>query len=216
MRIKKLLAGVLAGAMALSTMVIGVVADPGTINGQIVFNGYTTGWGGWNGYCSDYDVTTFTATVQDIMDANSITDIDEFGGALVQMWNVEEEFTCYYEISINGELFDSGILDVETASGSQFAQINGPTYGGDVTDVTDEITVTLSTTYDTTLTEEISADDVELATSYEVTLANSEGTETTITNNTYFEDDGKYYIGVDITDIPADETVTITSVEMIY
>lgn len=68
------------------------------------------------------------------------------------------------------------------------------------------------TAYDTTLTYAITEADLS-ADSYVVTLTNKAGQTAAIEGNTYFVEDGKYYIGVDISDIPADEEVTITGVE---
>lgn len=72
--------------------------------------------------------------------------------------------------------------------------------------------VAAKTSYDATLTYAISEADLA-ADSYVVTLTNKAGQSAAIEGNTYFVEDGKYYIGVDVSDIPADEEVTISGVE---
>ncbi|MDE6725735.1 MAG: hypothetical protein K2J79_09035 [Ruminiclostridium sp.] len=95
MNLKKILTGVVAGAMAVSSLALNAFAEAektevDTSKWQIAAQGYTTSWGGWQSATSDEGVLTLETTVGKIMEANSIDDIKDFGGFNVQVWHIAE------------------------------------------------------------------------------------------------------------------------------
>ena len=67
---------------------------------NVAVNGFTTAWGGWTSVSTEAGVLTVTTTVQDVMDANGITDIAEFGGFILQVWNAADADTWSWEMTI--------------------------------------------------------------------------------------------------------------------
>ena len=67
---------------------------------KIVANGFTPSWGGWKSAEGTEGKLDFTCTIKDIMDANSITDIDDFGGFIAQTWGVPLGDKVSYAIRI--------------------------------------------------------------------------------------------------------------------
>lgn len=114
MKFKKVLAGVCAGAMVMGMSVMPVCADDSTATWNVAFNGFNTSWGGWSSVSGEAGVLELEATVQDIMDANGITDITEFGGYIFQVWNTELGDQIEYTLTVNGEVYKEGTHTVAT------------------------------------------------------------------------------------------------------
>ncbi|MDE6728095.1 MAG: hypothetical protein K2J80_09195 [Oscillospiraceae bacterium] len=55
---------------------------------KIAANGFTPSWGGWKSVEGTEGKLDFTCTIKDIMDANKISDIADFGGFIAQAWGV--------------------------------------------------------------------------------------------------------------------------------
>lgn len=78
-------------------------------------NGFTKDWNGWSGCSADAGTLNFVCTIQDIMNANNITDIADFGGFIAQVWNG----TVGAEVSYT--------VIIEAADGTQKAKDSGTT-----------------------------------------------------------------------------------------
>lgn len=74
----------------------------------VAYNCFTYEWGGWNGVTSEEGVLELSATVQELMDSISVTDISEFGGLLLQVWNTEADIEIDWTITITPENSTSG------------------------------------------------------------------------------------------------------------
>lgn len=78
-------------------------------------NGFTTAWGGWKGCSADAGTLNYTCTIQDVMNAISVTDIADLGGIIAQVWNGTVGAKVSYTVII------------EAADGTQKAKDSGTT-----------------------------------------------------------------------------------------
>ena len=80
---------------------------------KAAFNGFSTSWTGWSGVGSAEGVLTCSATVKEIMTANSITDIADFGGLIYQVWNAPEGATVKYSLLLAEAAEEGGEVEEE-------------------------------------------------------------------------------------------------------
>ncbi len=112
------------------TATISSANDEDTSEWIIAINPFDTEWGGWNAVCAESGETSFSTTVQDIMDSISCTDVSQLGGFLLQVWNTTENVTIDWELTIE-YADDSGENEDEdepmNPEGGEFSQatING-------------------------------------------------------------------------------------------
>ncbi|MDE7302486.1 MAG: Ig-like domain-containing protein [Oscillospiraceae bacterium] len=90
---------------------------------KIAANGFTPSWGGWKSVEGTEGKLDFTCTIQDIMDANKITDIADFGGFIAQAWGVPLGDKVSYAIRI--EAADGTVKANDT--GTYTVVVNGGT-----------------------------------------------------------------------------------------
>ena len=233
MKLKKLFAGVLAGAMVLGCSVMpssaattldavtsgstgtilessSTTIDLTTADTIVVHaNCSDTGWG-WNNGSFVAQTTTSWAWIQ-VQYGGSECDGQSWfpSGSVV----VSEAGDFDVTVSLAGYVGEGFNLLYSTEA-SAFSVTSVDIYAGSTLLATweDGTWTAAPSTYDTTLTYEITEDNLA-ASSYTVTLTNTDGDTTTYTNNTYYVSGSSYYIGIDITDIPSDQTVSITSVD---
>ncbi|MCI9074054.1 MAG: hypothetical protein HFH80_14920, partial [Lachnospiraceae bacterium] len=115
---------------------------------QLAFNGFARDWSGWNSVSGDTGKLEFSATVQDIMDINQITDISDFGGFLFQIWHVNSKYngrTYSYKLNINGVTCreGNGTIQCSEYNSTDVVQISADDYTFSPNDtITGVITVT--------------------------------------------------------------------------
>lgn len=105
MKLKKVLSGFVSAAIAVTTLAVtpavANAADaPDTSGWQVVLLGFNTGWSGWSGTNSTAGVLEHSATVQEIMDANKITDLSNFGGCALQVWGANIGDEIIYTLTV--------------------------------------------------------------------------------------------------------------------
>ena len=74
--------------------------DEDTSAWKLAFNCYDSTWGGWNGPYGDAGVLEFSATIQEMMDSISVTDVEQFGGFIFQVWNCQVGDEINWTLSI--------------------------------------------------------------------------------------------------------------------
>ncbi|MBD5138208.1 MAG: Ig-like domain-containing protein [Ruminococcus sp.] len=94
-----------------------------TSDWQIAANGFTPSWGGWESVKGTVGKLDFTCTIKDIMDANGIDDIADFGGFIAQTWFVPLGDKVSYAIRI--EAADGTVKADDT--GTYTVVVNGGT-----------------------------------------------------------------------------------------
>ena len=72
--------------------------DIDTTEWMVAFNSSAS----WAGVNSAQGTLTFNTTIQDLMDANSITDVEKIGDVSLQIWTPKIDDTVSYELKING------------------------------------------------------------------------------------------------------------------
>ena len=119
-----------------------------TSSWQLAFNGFSRDWSGWNSVNGDAGKLEFSATIQDIMDINQITDISDFGGFLFQIWHVNSKYngrTYSYKLDINGSTHreGSGTIQCSEYNSTDVVQISADDYAFSPSDtISGVITVT--------------------------------------------------------------------------
>ena len=153
---KRLLCVLLSVLMVVAMLPMGVVADDAdTSSWQLALLGFDGNYSGWTA-SSETKASTgslkLSATVQAMMDANSIESIDSFGGFQAQIWNLsstDEGATYDYVISVNGEelLTGSGTVEVSEYNATSITQVtseNAFSYGSHEFATDDTVTVVIS------------------------------------------------------------------------
>lgn len=131
-------------------------------NGYIpAINGFNSSWGGWQAAQGSWvnagENGSITATVQDIMDANSITSIDDFGGLIFQIWGTTgDSFDWTFEIQQAGtvemEPNQTYVQTTEDGSAARFVMLISEELAENSSEVSFEISngtssVTKTSTY---------------------------------------------------------------------
>ncbi len=75
---------------------------------SVAYNCFTSEWGGWRFVNSESGVLELSTTVQELMDVLDITDISEFGGFLLQVWNTEADIEIDWTLTITPDNSTSG------------------------------------------------------------------------------------------------------------
>ena len=219
MRIKKLFAGVLAGAMALSTMVMGVGADT-TVTGGTVSVTADSEWRSFGAVSADELLGDSGVSIGAVTSVTFTCDGDSTEWYAVYLYKTADGWT-----QTSGNATGSVTYYAEDAYLGDFVtscnwgcfgvwNINSPNESDEFT-----LTLTYSDAYTDANTIKYYIDEDDLAnSSYELTLVDSDGNEGTLTGNSYnvdYDDDGNpyYWVGVTLSDIPYDQEVTITGIE---
>ena len=225
MRTKKLFAGVLAGAMVVGCMVV-----PASALEPVDFtDSFTLTLNSGEDNMIQFYMSDFYVDDTSVVDSVTFTYSGDLssqgwtgGGGSVGFgdgygnWYQED-----FEITADTETVTID-FDVDTMSYGDIIQIGLWWASGDSIDVTDftvNYTTGTVTTHDSSLTYDITEDDIANYDSYTVTLVNVDGEKATVTDNTYCttvdSETGEvtgYYIEIDVTDIPAAQRVSIDSV----
>ncbi|MDE6764234.1 MAG: hypothetical protein K2J73_11245 [Oscillospiraceae bacterium] len=94
-----------------------------TSSWTIAASGFTSSWGGWQSASGTAGKLDFTCKISDIMAANEITDISEFGGFGLQVWEANIGDVISYAIVVESadgttkKLEDSGTVTIEKKGG---------------------------------------------------------------------------------------------------
>lgn len=116
MNFKKILAGILAGATALTAMAIGSFAESektevDTSNWTVAIQGVDK----WQAIAGKPGELTLKTTVAAVMEANGIANIEDFGGIALQIWGVGDEGDIFapvnYTLNVGGSVMDEGLSD---------------------------------------------------------------------------------------------------------
>ena len=107
-----------------------------TTSWKPAFCGFTSSWGSWQSDAGTENSLEFTTTVQKLMDANGIASIDDFGGLIFQIWNVDSKYngrTIYYKVCVNGTTYQEGETTINSNeyNSTSVLQITGTAAGGD-------------------------------------------------------------------------------------
>ncbi len=231
MRIKKLFASVLAGAMALCYLVMPVGAAVEldgtgdntdlfystdttidlTTADTIVVHAYCSDTNyGWNNGSFVVQTTTSWAWIQ-----------KQFGGYECENYPswfpegsvvIEEEGGFDVTISLEGYVGEGFKFIYSIEASDAFSIESVDIYAGSTLLAT---WADYEWTYPDVLTIELT-DDQLAAVEYTVTLENSDGATATITDSTYVSDASGNYIEIDLSDIPDSQTVTVQDVDFTY